>query len=53
MYIKITGINELLARVEQHGVKPAIALHKEFYGMNEFAVLDPDGYLLIFAEPAK
>jgi catechol 2,3-dioxygenase-like lactoylglutathione lyase family enzyme len=52
LYIKVQGIEELAARVEQHGVKPAIAMHKEFYGMKEFAVLDPDGYLMIFAEPA-
>jgi hypothetical protein len=30
-----------------------IAMHKEFYGMREFAVHDPDGYPLIFAEQAE
>ena len=53
MYIKVKGIDELAARVDERGVKPAIAMHKEFYGMKEFAVLDPDGYLIIFAEPTK
>ena len=53
MYIKMHGIQELLSRVEKHGVKPVIAFHKEFYGMNEFAVSDPDGYLIILAEPAE
>jgi hypothetical protein len=28
-------------------------MHKEFYGMREFAVHDPDGYPLIFAEQAE
>ena len=53
MYIHMTGLRSLAARVQKHGVKLAIPLHKEFYGMNEFAVLDPDGYLLIFAEPVQ
>lgn len=53
MYIAMDGIDELLKTVEGHGVKIAIPLHKEFYGMKEFAVFDPDGYLIIFAEPAQ
>ena len=53
MYIKLNGIDELAARVKQHGVTPAIPMHREFYGMKEFAVHDPDGYLLIFAEPVQ
>ena len=53
MYIKLRGVDELAARVEKHGIKPVIAMHKEFYGMKEFAVLDPDGYLIIFAEPVE
>ncbi|MGH9568009.1 MAG: VOC family protein [Candidatus Angelobacter sp.] len=39
--------------MEQNGVKIAIPLHQEFYGMKEFAVFDPDGYLIIFAEPSS
>jgi len=53
MYIKLDGIDDLAARVYDHGVRPAIPMHKEFYGMREFAVLDPDGYLIIFAEAIK
>ena len=49
MYMVLEGIDDLHKTVVA-GVKPAIALHKEFYGMKEFAVLDPDGYLIIFAE---
>lgn len=52
MYMVLEGIEELVKVVQQAGVKPAIPLHKEFYGMKEFAVLDPDGYLIIFAERA-
>lgn len=53
MYIKLHGIDELAARVAERGLTPVIAMHTEFYGMKEFAVLDPDGYLIIFAEPVK
>src|SRR5947209_1777905 len=52
-YIKLQGIDELAARVAKAGVKFAIPMHTEFYGMKEFAVTDPDGYLIIFAEPVK
>src|SRR5438309_760177 len=31
IYIKLNGIDELAARVQQHGVIPAIPMHKEFY----------------------
>jgi uncharacterized glyoxalase superfamily protein PhnB len=50
LYFAMDGIDDLLKSVESKGVKIAIPMHKEFYGMKEFAVLDPDGYLLIFAE---
>jgi catechol 2,3-dioxygenase-like lactoylglutathione lyase family enzyme len=53
MYVKMHGIDELAVRVREHGVTPVIPMHKEFYGMKEFAVLDPDGYLIIFAEPTQ
>src|SRR5437588_12018723 len=48
MYIVLTGIDELAKSVEQGGVKFAVPMHTEFYGMREFAVKDPDGYVLIF-----
>jgi catechol 2,3-dioxygenase-like lactoylglutathione lyase family enzyme len=53
MYIKLRGIDELAAKIERAGVKVAIPMHTEFYGMKEFAVHDPDGYLVIFAEAVK
>jgi catechol 2,3-dioxygenase-like lactoylglutathione lyase family enzyme len=53
LYMPMKGIEDLLKTIEEHGIKIAIPLHKEFYGMTEFAVLDPDGYLLIFAEPQE
>jgi uncharacterized glyoxalase superfamily protein PhnB len=50
LYIAMDGVEELAKSVERHGVKLTLPLHVEFYGMKEFAILDPDGYLLIFAE---
>jgi uncharacterized glyoxalase superfamily protein PhnB len=43
------GVDALFARVgpQAHVVMP---LKNQFYGMREFAVEDPDGYVLIFAQ---
>jgi uncharacterized glyoxalase superfamily protein PhnB len=53
LYLAMDGIDDLYAKVQQEKVPIVIAMHKEFYGMREFAVHDPDGYLLIFAEQAE
>jgi uncharacterized glyoxalase superfamily protein PhnB len=53
LYVDHDGLDQLLGRVQQQGVKIEIPLNETFYGMREFAVLDPDGYMIIFAEPMK
>jgi uncharacterized glyoxalase superfamily protein PhnB len=53
LYVELAGLQQLLSRVREHNVKIEIALNETFYGMREFAVLDPDGYLVIFAERIK
>jgi uncharacterized glyoxalase superfamily protein PhnB len=53
LYLELDGLDQLLGRVQQQGVKIEIPLAETFYGMREFAVLDPDGYMIIFAEPVK
>jgi uncharacterized glyoxalase superfamily protein PhnB len=53
LYLVMEGIDELYATVQQQKVPIVIAMHKQFYGMKEFAIHDPDGYLLIFAEEAR
>lgn len=53
LYVELQGLDQLLTRVQQHGIKIEIPLNETFYGMREFAVLDPDGYMIIFAEPLK
>ncbi len=50
MFIELEGLDELLKRVQSHGIKLEMPLKKQWYGMREFAVADPDGYLLTFAE---
>ena len=52
-YLVMEGIDDLYARVQHEKVPIVIAMHKQFYGMREFAVHDPDGHLLIFAQEAR
>lgn len=53
LYVEVQGVDDLAKKIEGRGVKLAIPLHTEFYGMREFAINDPDGYMLIFAERVK
>jgi uncharacterized glyoxalase superfamily protein PhnB len=53
LYVEMVGLDQLLDRVKQHGVRIEVPLNETFYGMREFAILDPDGYTIIFAEPVK
>ncbi|MGZ4839843.1 MAG: glyoxalase superfamily protein [Terriglobales bacterium] len=53
LYVEVQGVDELAKKVEGRGIKLAVPLHTEFYGMREFAINDPDGYMLIFAERVK
>lgn len=51
VFIKLTeGLEAQLARVETAGIPLAQALHESFYGTREFAVLDPDGVIVVFAQ---
>jgi uncharacterized glyoxalase superfamily protein PhnB len=53
LYLVMEGIDELYASVQQQKIPIVIAMHTQFYGMKEFAVHDPDGYLLIFAQQER
>jgi uncharacterized glyoxalase superfamily protein PhnB len=53
LYIEMSGLDQLLDRIKQHSITIEVPLNETFYGMREFAILDPDGYMIIFAEPAK
>ena len=49
-FIHVTGIRELYAWFD--GKAPVVfPLEKKWYGVTEFAISDPDGDLITFAEP--
>lgn len=49
MFIEVTAIDALHERVKAH-VKVVKPMMTQFYGMKEFAIEDPDGYVITFAE---
>ncbi len=49
LYIEVAGIDDLFARLDGK-VDVVMALKTQFYGMREFAIADPDGWILTFAE---
>ena len=49
LFFVITGVDALHATVAPR-VKVVMELKTQWYGMREFAVEDPDGHLLTFAE---
>jgi lactoylglutathione lyase len=53
MYLEVEGLDQLLERVQRNNINIHIQLNETFYGTREFAVVDPDGYMLIFAERIK
>lgn len=50
-YIKVKGLNAWHETLKQN-VPIALPMRKTFYGANEFAIKDPDGNVLMFAEDA-
>jgi uncharacterized glyoxalase superfamily protein PhnB len=49
LFFIITGVDALHDRIAAH-TRIVMPLKNQFYGMREFAVEDPDGHLLTFAE---
>jgi uncharacterized glyoxalase superfamily protein PhnB len=49
LYIQIRGIREFHDRISDK-VQILKGLEKTFYGATEFSILDPNGYVLTFAE---
>jgi len=52
LFIEIDGIEQYYADL-QGKVTIAMPLKTQWYGMKEFAITDPDGYLITFAEPTQ
>ena len=49
LYFDVHGVHALLEMIK--GKAPVVMpLERKFYGMTEFAITDPDGYLITFAE---
>jgi len=51
MFIELEGVDVLHDRL-QSSAKIVMPLETKFYGMREFAIEDPDGYVITFAERA-
>jgi uncharacterized glyoxalase superfamily protein PhnB len=49
MFIEVAGIDALHAAIKPR-VKVVMPLVTQWYGMREFAIEDPDGYVITFAE---
>ena len=49
MFFVVTAVDDLHAAVIAHA-KVVMQLKTQFYGMREFAIEDPDGHILTFAE---
>ena len=53
MYIEVEGVNAMHDRLTAANVPIVMPLINQFYGMREFAIADPDGYVITFAERAN
>jgi uncharacterized glyoxalase superfamily protein PhnB len=49
MFIEVQGVDELYARVRSK-TKVVMEIVTQWYGMREFAIEDPDGHIVMFAE---
>ena len=49
LFIEVEGVNALHDRLKA-SVKVVMPIETKFYGMREFAIEDPDGYVITFAE---
>lgn len=49
LFIDVQGVDALHDRLKP-SVKIVMPIDTKFYGMREFAIVDPDGYVITFAE---
>ena len=49
LFIEVEGVDALHDRLKPR-VKVVMPIETKFYGMREFAIEDPDGYVITFAE---
>lgn len=53
LYIKLDGFDDVLKIARARKLKFIQEPETQFYGMREFAVEDPDGFVVTFAEEVK
>jgi catechol 2,3-dioxygenase-like lactoylglutathione lyase family enzyme len=54
VYIRVTDLFQFYVDVKEHpDVRIIQRLHRQPYGQDEFEVMDPNGYVLVFAEAVK
>ena len=52
LFIELDHIADAYAALKDR-VRVVMPLEKKWYGVTEFAIVDPDGYVITFAEPSK
>jgi PhnB protein len=50
LYIEVDAVDSLFQKVQEHGAKINMPLTDQFYGMREFGMIDPEGWMLTFAQ---
>lgn len=53
LFLECEGIEEVLRAVEKSGACIVMQLKTQFYGMREFAFMDPQGWTVTMAERVK
>jgi uncharacterized glyoxalase superfamily protein PhnB len=50
LYLVMQGVDDLHNEIQERGIPVLMPLETKFYGVREFAIADPDGYILTLAE---
>lgn len=50
LYLAMQGVDDLYSEIRSNGTRIVMPIETKFYGVREFAVADPDGYILTLAE---
>ncbi len=50
LYLRMTGIDDYHARLQQDGARITVSIDNRAYGLRDFRVVDPDGNILDFGQ---
>ncbi len=50
LYLAMQGVDDLYSEIRSSGTRIVMPIETKFYGVREFAVADPDGYIITLAE---